>query len=315
MRRCSGLEREAGDLQRYTEGVHARARPLPTVRDVASYLTVPVRQSQLEGYYEPNARLLRQRLRALKAAEVTLALIAAVPPSWVSGTGRWCGGKISSRLHRVLPALTAGLQPASYRGAVPPGHLASSRHSPATSVKLVSNSSARRHRSLAVSRPQVACRGGISSIPNTRGGSGSVSSVSAWAAKCRAPPASSPRTLPPRPTPAGPGQPGRPLPGTVGRSPAPAAGISAMDAMNALRGQGSSRHRYCRLCQQDPYRLLPIRQVSWLGSAVLLHRRPHHPAVGAAAALLAAVATCTNRPRPSPGRLTLCASPRAARTE
>ena len=43
------LEQEAGDLQRYTEGVHARARPLPAVRDVASYLAVRVRQSQLDG--------------------------------------------------------------------------------------------------------------------------------------------------------------------------------------------------------------------------------------------------------------------------
>ena len=44
---------------------------------MASNLAVRVRQSQLDGYYEPKARLLRQRLRALKAAEVTLALIAA----------------------------------------------------------------------------------------------------------------------------------------------------------------------------------------------------------------------------------------------
>jgi hypothetical protein len=71
------LEHEAGDLQRYTGGVQAKDRPLPAVHDVASYLEVRVRQSQLDGYYEPKARLLRQRLRALKAAEVTLALVAA----------------------------------------------------------------------------------------------------------------------------------------------------------------------------------------------------------------------------------------------
>ena len=71
------MEYEAGDLQRYTEGVQAKDRPLPAVRDVGSYLDVRVRQSQLEGYYEPKARLLRQRLRALKAVEVTLALVAA----------------------------------------------------------------------------------------------------------------------------------------------------------------------------------------------------------------------------------------------
>ena len=71
------LEHEAGDLQRYTDGVQPRQRPLPAVHDVGSYLDVRVRQSQLEGYYEPKARQLRQRLRGLKAVEVTLALAAA----------------------------------------------------------------------------------------------------------------------------------------------------------------------------------------------------------------------------------------------
>lgn len=71
------LEQEAGDLARYTLGVQPKIRPLPSVHDVGSYLDVRVRQSQIEGYYEPGARMLRQRLRAAKAAEVTLALVAA----------------------------------------------------------------------------------------------------------------------------------------------------------------------------------------------------------------------------------------------
>jgi hypothetical protein len=71
------LEREASDLQRYTEGVRAKDRPLPAVHDVDSYLVIRVRQSQLEGFYEPRARLLRRRLRVLKAVEVVLALVAA----------------------------------------------------------------------------------------------------------------------------------------------------------------------------------------------------------------------------------------------
>ncbi len=71
------LEQEAGDLQRYTQAVQAKGRPLPAVRDVPSYLEVRVRQSQLDGFYEPKARLLRQRLRTLKAVEVVLALAAA----------------------------------------------------------------------------------------------------------------------------------------------------------------------------------------------------------------------------------------------
>lgn len=71
------LEHEASDLQRFTDGVQPRVRPLPAVRDVASYLDLRVRESQLEGYYEPKARLMRQRLRAAKTVEVTLALLAA----------------------------------------------------------------------------------------------------------------------------------------------------------------------------------------------------------------------------------------------
>ena len=86
------LEHEVGDLQRYTDGVRAKDRSLPAVHDVASYLDVRVRQSQLEGYYEPKARLMRQRLRALKAVEVTLALVAAalaaVAAIWPS-VGAW----------------------------------------------------------------------------------------------------------------------------------------------------------------------------------------------------------------------------------
>jgi hypothetical protein len=73
----SRLEREAGDLERFTAGIQARDRPLPAVHDVDSYLDVRVRRSQLEGYYEPKARLMRQRLRLLKVTEVSLALIAA----------------------------------------------------------------------------------------------------------------------------------------------------------------------------------------------------------------------------------------------
>ena len=71
------LEHQAGDLQRYTEGVHPKTRPLPAVHDVDSYLDVRVRESQLEGYYEPRALLLRRQLRGAKTIEVALALVAA----------------------------------------------------------------------------------------------------------------------------------------------------------------------------------------------------------------------------------------------
>jgi hypothetical protein len=80
------MEREAGDLLRFAEGVQPKDRAVPAVTDLASYLEVRVRQSQLEGYYEPKARLLRRRLQTLKVVEVALvaaalAATAAVSPS------------------------------------------------------------------------------------------------------------------------------------------------------------------------------------------------------------------------------------------
>jgi len=71
------LEREAGDLIPYTQGIQAKKRPLPRVSDVETYLEVRVRQSQVEDYYKPNALRLRNQLRWAKAIEVVLTLIAA----------------------------------------------------------------------------------------------------------------------------------------------------------------------------------------------------------------------------------------------
>jgi hypothetical protein len=71
------LEREAGDLIPYTQGIQAEKRPLPRVSDVETYLDVRVRQSQLRNFYEPNALRLRGKLRWAKAIEIVLALIAA----------------------------------------------------------------------------------------------------------------------------------------------------------------------------------------------------------------------------------------------
>lgn len=71
------LEREAGDLLPYTQGIQAETRRLPAVSDVETYLDVRVRQSQLKKYYEPNAARLRKQLRWAKAVEVGLALVAA----------------------------------------------------------------------------------------------------------------------------------------------------------------------------------------------------------------------------------------------
>lgn len=71
------LEGDAGDLLRHASGLAPKDRGLPDVRDVDTYLKVRVRQSQLAKYYVPKAREMRQRLRLMKAVEVTLALAAA----------------------------------------------------------------------------------------------------------------------------------------------------------------------------------------------------------------------------------------------
>jgi SMODS and SLOG-associating 2TM effector domain 1/Protein of unknown function (DUF4231) len=86
------LEHDAGDLQRYAGKLVPAERTLPDVRDVDTYLEVRVRRSQLDGYYEPRARILRQRLGMMKTAEIVLALVAAVLAALASvspSVGAW----------------------------------------------------------------------------------------------------------------------------------------------------------------------------------------------------------------------------------
>ena len=87
------LESDVGDLERYTTGVAAKARPLPDVGDVESYLEHRVRQ-QVEAFYEPRADELGRRLARLRAVEVALALSAAARGARAAGApagGAWAG--------------------------------------------------------------------------------------------------------------------------------------------------------------------------------------------------------------------------------
>jgi hypothetical protein len=70
------LERKAGDLAGETQSAEPRTRQLPAVNDLESYLELRVRESELEGYYKPNALAMRQRLRIAKGVEIGLALAA-----------------------------------------------------------------------------------------------------------------------------------------------------------------------------------------------------------------------------------------------
>ena len=71
------LEDEAGDLAGYTRRIQPVTRTLPPVHDVDSYLRVRVRDLQLRDYYDKNARILENRIRWLKWAQIALALVAA----------------------------------------------------------------------------------------------------------------------------------------------------------------------------------------------------------------------------------------------
>lgn len=75
------LEDDADDLIPVVRGMRDRAvaspRPFPQVDGVESYLRVRVRTSQLENYYEPNAKDLRRILSWAKGIEIALTLLAA----------------------------------------------------------------------------------------------------------------------------------------------------------------------------------------------------------------------------------------------
>jgi hypothetical protein len=70
------LEIEASDLERFADGIAPRARSLPDVHDVPSYLEHRVRQ-QVEQYYRPKAERYGRQVRLMRAAETALALVAA----------------------------------------------------------------------------------------------------------------------------------------------------------------------------------------------------------------------------------------------
>ncbi|MGH3621906.1 MAG: DUF4231 domain-containing protein, partial [Sciscionella sp.] len=75
--RAEDVLADADDLQRYLVGVPQPTRALPAVGDIASYRTLRV-TAQVEGYYRPQARRLRHRLRLIRTVELILALAVAV---------------------------------------------------------------------------------------------------------------------------------------------------------------------------------------------------------------------------------------------
>ena len=70
------LEKEAGDLQRYVQRVEPEPVPLPQVRDLPSYINDRV-TTYAGSYYRKASLRMQRRLRAAKAIEVGLILLAA----------------------------------------------------------------------------------------------------------------------------------------------------------------------------------------------------------------------------------------------
>lgn len=77
LRRFEKLMGAAGDLIKRCSGISARAREIPAVQDVASYVAIRVR-GQIDAYYSPGARRMGMRCTLLKRGETALATLAAV---------------------------------------------------------------------------------------------------------------------------------------------------------------------------------------------------------------------------------------------
>lgn len=108
-REVDRIEAEAGDLRAYTGDIEPRQRDLPAVRGVESYLNVRVRAGQLENFYKPKARQARRRLGQLKAAQVGLAIVAAVLAAFAllsANAGAWAA--VATTAAAAVAAYVAG---------------------------------------------------------------------------------------------------------------------------------------------------------------------------------------------------------------
>ncbi|WP_084960877.1 DUF4231 domain-containing protein [Thermoactinospora rubra] len=93
--RAKALLDKVGDLREHVADVEPADRPPPPVHDVPSYLEHRV-GGQIDGYYRPKAREMRERLRVVRLAEVTLGavgvvLAAAAAVLEIRGLSAWVG--------------------------------------------------------------------------------------------------------------------------------------------------------------------------------------------------------------------------------
>lgn len=77
LKRLDTLEKDTADLRKYSAGIDPVSRELPAVDGIESYIRERL-DKQVYGYYRPNARKMRDRVRRVRWAEITLSAVAAI---------------------------------------------------------------------------------------------------------------------------------------------------------------------------------------------------------------------------------------------
>jgi hypothetical protein len=108
------IEADAVDLARYRTGVEPKQRPLPSVRDLESYMKVRV-EGQIVGYYRKNARNLARTLERFRLLTGVLAVTGLI-------LGAAAGTWEVDRLAGWVPVVTT-------IGAAVAAHVAAERYS------------------------------------------------------------------------------------------------------------------------------------------------------------------------------------------
>jgi hypothetical protein len=98
------VNREEPALERVTLGITADDKPLPAVKNLATYIEKRV-NDQIQRYYRPRAALYEQRVRRLRAVAEALGLLAVVG----SAAGAFLGLKAVAAWVPVITTITTSL--------------------------------------------------------------------------------------------------------------------------------------------------------------------------------------------------------------
>lgn len=104
--RMNRLLDEARDLGKYSAGISPVVRDLPPVDGVDSYMTYRL-AAQIDGYYRPKAREMRQRVAWIRQAELALSVIAAVLAAIGAVYGKQASAAWVAAVTTIIAAVTA----------------------------------------------------------------------------------------------------------------------------------------------------------------------------------------------------------------